>query len=53
MLSKEHNRPVSVEAKNSVLRIWAPIRADGASGATGYSLLRVVRPYEWPVLFFE
>ena len=28
---------VFVEARNSVLDIWAPpIRADGASGATGY-----------------
>ena len=25
-----------VEAKNSVPYIWAPIRADGANGATGY-----------------
>ena len=25
-----------VEAKKSVPYIWAPIRADGASGATGY-----------------
>ena len=33
---KEQNRPVLVEAKNSVLLRWAPIRADGASGATGY-----------------
>ena len=33
---KEQNGLVSVEAKNSVLSRWAPIRADGASGATGY-----------------
>ena len=33
---KEQNRLVLVEAKNSVLYVWAPIRADGASGATGY-----------------
>jgi hypothetical protein len=33
---KEQNRPFLVEAKNSVPYIWAPIRADGASGATGY-----------------
>ena len=36
-----------VEAKNSVLHIWAPIRADGASGATGYQGPLVL----WPVLF--
>jgi len=35
---KKQNRPVMVEAKNSVLYIWAPTRADGASGATGYFL---------------
>jgi hypothetical protein len=40
---KEQNRPILVEAKNSVPYIWAPLRADGASGAPGY-LLRVNRP---------
>jgi hypothetical protein len=33
---REQNRLVQVEARNSVLQIWAPTRADGASGATGY-----------------
>ena len=36
VLRKELNRLVQVEARKSVLQIWAPIRADGASGATGY-----------------
>ncbi len=35
-VAKEQNGPVPVEAKNSVLLRWAPIRADGANGATGY-----------------
>ena len=38
MLRKKQNRLVQVEARKSVLRIWAPIRADGANGATGYSI---------------
>ena len=42
LLFKEQNRLVRVEARNSVLQGWAPIRADGASGATGY--LRVDSP---------
>ena len=37
---EKQNRLTLVEAKNSVLQLWAPMGADGASGATGY-LFRV------------
>jgi|SRR5215212_3334827 len=40
---KEQKQATLGRSKELCLSIWAPIRADGASGATGY-LLRVNRP---------